>query len=422
MYFALLIGLVPFVLIAYTNGYSAKHIMNSLIKGLFKLNKTYQILLLIGAATSLWMASGTLPWLIYNALSLIHPHYFLLLTFLLTWGMTLILGSALGSAGMIGVLFMTMARAGHYSLGLTAGAVVSAIYLGERTTPLSSCANIVADATELPVLTYIKANFKASSKSILALLILYTILSRILPLNIDTFALQQALSNAFDLSIWVIAPLIVLLFLIIFSKNIVFALSFSLLSAVGLGVVVQGYDITSLLEIALSGFKMENGNLLSNSIKASGIIGMLTPLLTIMIAALYTGLFDETNLLDPIKMPLMNIANQTSTRFATLIASLLGGAIGCSQTFSILFTHQLVKSRYGDSETGRTNLSVDIANTAVITPSLIPWNASSSVPASLLGCGYAFIPYAFALYLFPIAALVNERLHATPIPNRVNEL
>ncbi len=408
LYAALALGLIPFIVLARYQQTSWNILVNGLISGLFKLSKTYQILLLIGAATALWMACGTLPYLVHAGVGIIHPRLFLLLVFLLTWAITLLLGSALGAAGMVGALFMAMARVGHYSLAMTAGAVVSAIYLGERSSPLSSCANLVADITSQPVIKYIKTNIRHSAPSLIITILIYTGLSLAMPLTVDSNQLQNAIEAQFSLSPLVLIPIVVLVLGLILTKKITVALILSILSATLTAYLVQGQTLDTLFTTALMGYHLPETSPLAHSLKANGALGMLTPLLTVMASALYSGIFEATSLLKPIQNPIRLFDAKTSRASGMVVSSLIGAAIGCSQTFAILFAHQMMRSDYPDTEEGKAQLSVDIANTAVITPALIPWNASASVPASLLGVGFGFIPYAFLIYLAPLCLVLGN--------------
>lgn len=408
LYAALAIGLIPFIVLARHQKTPWRTLVTGMRDGLFKLRKVYQILLLIGAATALWMACGTLPYLVHAGVGLIHPRLFLLLVFLLTWAMTLLLGSALGAAGMMGALFMAMARTGHYSLAMTAGAVISAIYLGERSSPLSSCANLVSDITNQSVIRYIKDNIRFSFPSILITIIIYTGLSLAMPLVVDSHQLQSAIDAQFNLSPFVFIPIVILLIGLIRTNNIALSLLISLSSAAVTAYFIQGQTITALFTTAMYGYHLPDSNLLAQNLKANGVLGMLTPILTVMASALYSGIFEVTTLLEPIQKPISQFTAKTSRASGMVVSSIIGASIGCSQTFAILFAHQMMRSDYPSSDTGNTQLSVDLANTAVLTPALIPWNASASVPASLLGVGFGFIPYAFLIYLSPLWLIISS--------------
>lgn len=417
LYLALFLGFLPFVVLARMSGTKTRVLFSAISASLAQLSRVYQILFLIGAAIGLWMASGTLPYLINLGIGLIHPNAFLLLVFLLTWAMTFLLGSALGSAGMIGVLFMAIAHASGYSLPMTAGAVVSAIYLGERSSPLSSCANLVAEVTQRPLMHYLTANIKNSLPSIGLTLLLYAGLSVKFPMNGGNNTLQTAIGSHFNLSLIVLLPVIVLFIMLVWKKQIIPALISSMLMAILVAVFVQGETFAGLWQTAVYGFQLPADNPLADSLKTTGVLGMLKAILTVMASALYSGIFSSTDLLKPIQTPLLKLCNHTSNAFGLLVSSLIGSAIGCSQTFAILFANQLIGSRYAANHDHQNQLANDMANTGVLMPALIPWNAACSIPASLLGTGFAFIPFAFFLFIAPVEMLLKASL----CPNQLSE-
>ena len=103
-----------------------------------------RVLVFIGCLTGLWRASGTIAFFVYHGLKLITPNIFLLAAFLMATVMSLTFGSAFGVAGTAGVILSVIARTGGADLAMTAGAVVSGAYLGERLSPASSSSALAA--------------------------------------------------------------------------------------------------------------------------------------------------------------------------------------------------------------------------------------------------------------------------------------
>lgn len=412
LFLALLLGFIPFLILALKEGTSWHTLLHSISTSLTQLSKVYQILFLIGAAIGLWMAAGTLPFLINAGIGLIHPNAFLIFVFLLTWMITLLLGSALGSAGMIGVLFMAIAHASGYSLPMTAGAVVSAIYLGERSSPLSSCANLVAQVTQQPLMRYLITNIKNSLFSIVLTALLYAGLSLMLPMTGNNDVLQKSITAQFNLNLLVLTPVIVLFALLLWKKQIIPALISSMLLTIGIAVMIQGQSLADLTHTAFYGFQLPASHSLAESLRTTGILGMVKAILTVMASALYSGIFECTDLLKPIQEPLVTLSKRTSNALGLLIASVIGAAIGCSQTFAILFANQLMQNQYTAESNQQVQLANDMANSGVLTPALIPWNAACSIPASLLGTGFSFIPFAFFLFIAPAEMLIKATLQS----------
>ena len=66
-------------------------------------------------------------------------------------------------------------------------------------------------------------------------------------------------------------------------------------------------------------------------------------------------------------------------------------------TMAILLTHILCREQYDDP----TALAVDLSNTAIVLSPLVPWNLACAIPLETLGVGWSAIPYAMFLWLPP---------------------
>lgn len=112
-----------------------------------KMCSVIDIYLLIGAITALWRSAGTIGFFIYHGLQIITPQMFLLVAFLLTSFISYALGTSFGVVGTVGVILMALARSGGVDAAVTAGTIIAGAYFGDRCSPASSSAALVAAAT-----------------------------------------------------------------------------------------------------------------------------------------------------------------------------------------------------------------------------------------------------------------------------------
>lgn len=82
--------------------------------------------------------------------------YSMILALLIGLGIFLYLGTSFGVAGTVGVIFMALARSGGVNPVVTAGVLMSGTYFGDRTSPVSSSANLVAGITGTKVYDNVK--------------------------------------------------------------------------------------------------------------------------------------------------------------------------------------------------------------------------------------------------------------------------
>ncbi len=409
-YVALLIGTIPFFILARLKGYSSDYLRQVMKQGFMKPVNVYLIVTILGATIAMWLAAGTLPLLIYLSIQFISPRFFILIVFLVTWLMTSIIGSAIGTTGMVGVLFISLARVGDINLSLTAGAILSAIYLGERSSLVSSCAHLVSDLCHLKTSVYIRKNMSNASVSLLLILILYGIFSIQNPINLQLDDLKMALAGQFSLHPLSLLPLIILAVALAFRIKITQALLLSTFFSFIPAYFVEHQNILSLLNAMLWGYHLPStSNTMLLSLQNKGVWGMLQSTFIVMAASLMTGLFEGTTLLSTLKKSFDHLANARGNFVACFLASLLGAAIGCSQTFAILFADQMMTNRYPQPMSAQIQKANHLADSAVVVSGLIPWNLACAVPLSLLNVSHQSLLYAVALYLLPLGAFLKSK-------------
>lgn len=408
MYVALNLASFPLMIAANHSGSSNLQIAAALWKGVVRPVKVYQIMLLISICLPLWVASGAMPLVIAKALGFIHPDLYILAVFLITWLTTVLIGSAIGTAGMVGILFVVMSTLGQVNTALTAGAVLSAIYLGERTSPVSSCANLLSELCEIDTANYIKSNLSHRWPLILAVGTLYALLSVLNPLKGQMDAIIDQLNQTFHLNLVQLLPFAILILTIVLIKEIRLAMLLSAVTA-GLLALSENISLAVLANSVLTGYNLHSEQLVLQSLKTSGLLGMVGSVLTLLSAALISGLFEHTNLLEPVHLAIKQAKRPIHRKSVVFFSSLLGSCIGCSQTFALLFSHQISKDYYGSTTRERQQLAKDLADTAVLIPAWIPWNVAYSVPIALLGTNYSALIYAFFVTLPPFFELIFER-------------
>ena len=141
---ALAVGFVCFFGVALGRGFHVKELAAMAWKGMGTSMKVLRILTLLGLLTALWRASGTVAVFVWTGAKLITPRSFVLIAFLLSSVFCMAFGSCFGVAGTAGVILMAIARGGGANLTVTAGAIMSGIYVGERLSPASSSAALTA--------------------------------------------------------------------------------------------------------------------------------------------------------------------------------------------------------------------------------------------------------------------------------------
>ena len=144
---ALAFGLLLFLLYGRKKGFSWRELTGMAVNGVKTVRNILITFLLIGILTALWRAGGTIPVIVSYAAGWIRPSVFLLMTFLLNCGISFLIGTSFGTSATMGVICATMGNAMGVSPVLTGGAVLSGVYFGDRCSPVSTSALLVATVT-----------------------------------------------------------------------------------------------------------------------------------------------------------------------------------------------------------------------------------------------------------------------------------
>lgn len=398
----LIIGMVSFSITAFHRGYSIESIFKMIIKGMKKAFQLMPIFALIGIITATWRASGTIPFFVYYGTKLMNPDYFILFAFLLTCTVSFALGTSFGTVGTIGVVLIVLAKGGGVNTSVAAGAIISGALFGDRCSPTSSSANLVATITNTDLYYNIKRMFVTGTVPFLFTFIVYFVLSKYNPINITNTVLINEISQYFNLSLITILPAIIIFVFALFRKNVKISMFFSIITSLIVCLFIQKMAIDEILKTMIFGFKLSGESSLASIISGGGLFSMLRVSLIVLIASSYTGIFEETGMLNNIQGLLYKMSKKIGTYMTTLFTSLVTGAFCCNQALSILLTHQLMNKIYAEKGLPKEDMAIDLENTAVMTAQLFPWSIAIAVPLATLSANPNSIIYAVYLFLVPL--------------------
>ena len=152
----MLVGMISFSVTALHRGYHVQSVIKMILKGMKKSIALMPIFALIGIITAVWRASCTIPFFVYYGTKLMNPNYFILFAFLMSCIVSFALGTSFGTVGTIGVVIIVLAKGGGVNVSAAAGAIVSGAFFGDRCSPTSSSANLVASVTSTDLYNNIK--------------------------------------------------------------------------------------------------------------------------------------------------------------------------------------------------------------------------------------------------------------------------
>ena len=407
------IGLILSTLIFYFSslyyGYSPKTLNKFLMEGVLSSKNVIFVLSLIGILTSLWMACGTIPYLMFLGLGILKKYNFILFSFLIMSTISYVLGTAVGSISTIGVVLIGIGNAVGIDTAILAGTIVSGAFLGDRSSPLSSCLNLTIEMTNSSFSTTHKHLNRTLIPAFILCCIIYFFIGKQYS-NLNTSKINASismLSSNFNLTVYCLIPVIVLFVFILLRFNICKCIILSIISGFIVGNLVENANILYMLKTSLFGYKSSHLNAAQG-----GLFSMYKIILTIIAATMFSKLLQELNILDSLIETLQNSAkNSFNLIIKTGFLSFLLNTLTCSQIIGIIIPAVFMRDYFKKHSLSNEVLAHTISDFGNITVCLIPWNINSIVASIILGVSsLKFIPYAFLCYTLPIIFLINIKL------------
>ena len=164
------------------------------------------ILLLIGALSGTWMVSGIVPTLIYYGMYILQPAWFLVSACVICAVVSLMVGSSWTTVATIGIALMGIGQALGFSVGWTAGAIISGAYFGDKMSPLSDTTVMASSTVGVPLFTHIRYMMGTTWPTFSITLIVFLIVGIVKGAEgvSDVAEVSTGLRNTFCISPWLL--------------------------------------------------------------------------------------------------------------------------------------------------------------------------------------------------------------------------
>lgn len=396
----LLAGLALFVGHGLWRGHSPRALARMASQGLSQIGSLLVTFAIIGALTASWRAAGTIPLVTSLSTSVMSPSTLVPATFVLCGLMSMVTGSSFAAAATVGVVCMTIASTMGISPALMGGAILSGAFVGDRCSPLSSSAMLVASLTETDVADNVRRMARTALVPLVACLALYVALGASASSGAAVPSFHGAFARSFSLNPIVLAPVVVVLLLSLLGASVRATMLTSLGVALALCVLVQGVSPLQLPRILVLGYQNFDPQI-ARMVNGGGIASMLDVIAVVAVASTYSGIFQGTGLLDGLRAHVNRAARGTTPFLSVLATSLLTCMVSCDQVVALMLTHQLC----GQTERNGSALALDLENSAEVLPMVIPWSTSVVGIGAFVGMPVASCAFAFLGWLIPAWAL-----------------
>lgn len=442
---ALLLAAFCASLVGLKNGFSWHQLEEAMIKGISLSLGAILILLSVGALIGTWMLSGTVPTLIYYGLQVINPSWFYAATCVLCGIVAMSIGSSWTTAGTIGVALLGVGQGLGMDNAITAGAIISGAYFGDKLSPLSETTNLAPAVAGSNLFDHIQHMLWTTIPSYVLALLLFVILgfsadSAMQPQRI--IEISNVLEANFNIGVAMFVPLIVLLVLAVkkmpaFPAVFVGALLggvWALLFQQKLLITITGNEAGLLEQVKLfwqamfDGFSITTGDVaIDKLLSRGGMSSMLNTTWLIMMALVFGAVMEKVGLLQVIVRGILKLAKSTGSLITATICTAIGAnVIAADQYMSIVMPGRMFKEEYERRGLAPVNLSRTLEDGGTITSPLIPWNTCGAYMHSVLAVGpFEYIFYSFFNLINPLLAVIyaylGVKILKLPAPSGVRE-
>ncbi|MCI9641016.1 MAG: sodium:proton antiporter [Emergencia sp.] len=408
MVIALFIGLIAFTIVGKRKGFALSEIAKMGADGLKDALIVIEIMFIIGFITAVWRSAGTISFFVYYGIKMITPAIFLIITFALCCLLSYALGTSFGVAGTVGVIFIALARAGGVDEFLTAGAVMSGIYFGDRGSPVSSSAILVATITETELLANVKRMAKTAWMPLVLTLGIYSVLSFTNPIQTVDQSFLHNLESEFSLSIWAVVPALCMLVLPLLKVPVIYAMLVSIASGSVVSLFCEDMSLQTLLHTLIFGYTGEGG--LGKILDGGGMLSMIEIVCIVSLSSTYSGIFTGTDMLGVLQEKILFVAKKIG-RFPTMVLISYGFlGIFCNQTIASMMCCDFLKKPYEALSATKEELAIDLENSVILLAGTVPWAIACTVPLGFMQVGIGAITFSFYLYLVPICYGIQKKV------------
>jgi len=413
-------AMVAAVISGMSFGMSWDDIQKGLTGGIITALPAILILMIVGLLIGVWIASGVVPVMIFYGLKLLAPGYFLVATCLICALISLATGSSWSTAATVGLAMMGVGQALGISAGMTAGAVISGAYFGDKMSPLSDTTNLAPAVAGTQLFTHIRHMVYTTVPALVIALVIFTVIGIMRPASgsvetPDYLLMLSTLSESFNLSPWLlIAPAAVLL--LVWKKT-------PALPALMVGVVVgavlllifqreAGVGLAStfgrLVDSLYTGFVSETGVAsIDELLTRGGLTSMLDTIALIMVALAFGGIMESSGMLARLAAAVLRLARSTGSLIAVTIFSCFGmNILASDQYLAIIVPGRMYRGAYLKRGLHPKNLSRALEDSATLTSPLIPWNTCGAYMSTVLGVScFTYLPFAFLNLASPLISM-----------------
>ncbi len=414
----LICGIIAGIM-AYRLGYNWEEMQKGIIEKISRALPATLILWSVGLLIGSWMFSGTVPMIIYYGVQIVNPRFLYVTAFLITCVLSVVTGTSWGSAGTMGVVLMGISQGLDMNPAITAGAVVSGAYFGDKLSPFSDTTILAPLAAGSELYEHIRHMLYTTIPASIVAIIVYLIAG--LNANIggttsqSVKILQEQLSGMYNFNLLLAIPVIIMIAGSLLKIPTLPTMIVNSLFSVIIGVLVQNFSLSDGFVSLIKGFDVEmtgfGGEIIPDILtllNRGGAISMTSTTVLVFCSMGFAGIMSSAGMLDVILEAILERVKSTSGVIISTIASCFTVAFVTGNSYlSILIPGDLFRNVYIERGLHPKNLSRTLEDSGTVLVPLIPWSAAGAYMASTLGVDtLTYLPWAILNYMGIIFAVI----------------
>ena len=375
---ALILAAAVATIVAKINGWKWAYLEQGILASINRSMQAILILGILGCLIASWMAAGTIPSMMYYGIKIISPSVFLVTACVLCSIVSLATGSSWSTAGSMGVALIGVGTALGFPTAMTAGAVVSGAYFGDKMSPLSDTTNLAPAMAGSTLFDHIKHMIYTTGVSMVIALVAYAVMGFMFASDneVDLSVVEEItafIEGSTNISVWALIPPIFVILMVAFKLpaipgligGVLIGVPFMFLNQTHIEAAMERAGdlslgsglINNIFYILNNGIAMGNVpegasdiiNELSGLLTANGMQGFMWTISIIICAMCFGGVMDATGMMASLAGTLLKIAKGTGGLVLdTELTCLIVNAVCCDQYLSLVLPGRMFKEAFED--------------------------------------------------------------------------
>lgn len=405
---AIILGIAVTSMIAKMYGYSWIELREHMIKVGTDTLLVIGILMVIGMLIGSLIISGSVPLLMIYGLDVFHPKYFLPLTTIIASVISLATGSSWGTIGTIGIAFMGVGEGLGIPAYLSAGAIVSGAYFGDKLSPLSDTTNFCANAVGVQIPEHIKSMLPSTLPAMAIGLVIYYYLGLEFTGssfdNAHIIQISEVIKQSFYLSPLLLIPFVLIIIASLMKLPPIPSIFIGLVAGVVLAFYTQSASIPQLLDTLMYGYKSNTGDkFVDELLSKGGLDSMMWVSGLIILTVCYGGLLEKIRTIEVLVEGIVSVVKKIGP--AVLSNTVIMIVLTFTTDLYVAYTLATkifcpIKRGWGYST---TNVSRVLESSGTMIDPLVPWSPAGVFVTSKLGVPtILYAPVSFVCWMTPI--------------------